>query len=94
MFGTNNPLSNASTWKNKFIQQGYSVDQNPQAGDIMWYPASTSMPNGHVAFVHGVSNGTIYYSYYNDFGDHQYHYSNISTNNIGNKYFIHVQQKL
>ena len=94
MFGEGNPLSNASTWKNKFIQQGYSVDQNPQPGDIMWYPATTSMPNGHVAFVHSVSNGVIYYSYYNDNGDHQYHQSSIPINTIGNKYFIHIQQKL
>ena len=94
MFGNNNRLSYAYTWKDKFLQQGYSVDQNPQAGDIMWYPSSNNMPKGHVAFVHEVVNGTIYYSYYNNYGDHQYHYTSISTNSIGNKYFIHVQQKL
>lgn len=89
MFGGR--LGNAYEWKQNLVNNGYLADQNPQAGDIMWYPASNDLPNGHVAFVHSVNGNTIEYSYYSLNADNNYHTG--STSYIGNKYFIHVQQK-
>lgn len=71
MFG--GALSHAMYWKKKFQQNGYTVDRNPQPGDIIWFPPNARTPQGgkaalsqgHVGFVHEVIGDKIIFTDYN-----------------------------
>lgn len=99
MFG--GALSHAKYWKNIFVRNGYSVDRNPKAGDIIWFPPNVrenavtySKELGHVGFVHEVNN-EITYSNYDGGVVTSYRVSTtneafVRRNGI---YFIHIQRK-
>lgn len=103
MYASGN-LGNASNWLSA-LQQTFVANTTPQAGDIIWFqPLSPLSSDGHVGFVHEVSNGYIVYTDYN--GDsnhyHAYQYRTVPVNNPGAEYsagnyqgyvrFIHVQE--
>jgi len=81
----------AYRWKGMAQAAGYSVDQNPRTGDVMWFPAGEVGGWGHVAYVESVSDGSISISEYNYGYDCQYNRRTISRSNIYyyGAYFIH-----
>ena len=103
MFGDNQRLSNASEWKRRFLDNGYVVDRNPQAGDIIWFPANAERNGrrfaehkGHVGFVHAVIDNTVYYTDYNGDQRHSlsYCYRFFTFNALPTSTeFIHVQYR-
>ena len=93
---TSPALSHAKFWKDRLVAAGYSADQtNPQAGDIIWWPASGngSLKNGHVGYVYKVTSSTIYYTDYNHTGNGEFGARTLNNNSssIGTKWFIHMQ---
>lgn len=63
-----NNWGNAGDWSGNAAAQGWSVDQNPRAGDVIVFPAYSPGVGGygHVAYVESVnSNGTVNLSEYN-----------------------------
>lgn len=81
----------AYKWKYNAQVAGYSVDQNPQAGDVMWFPAGQVGSVGHVAYVESVSSSHITLSEYNYGYDCRYNKRTIpkSTVYYYGAYFIH-----
>ncbi len=91
MFGA--PIGSAKYWKKRFQEKGYSVNRYPRAGDIIWWSRG-GYGAGHVGFVHEVTNGTIRYTEYNGSIPHGYSYRELSTSQLGDAEFIHIQRKL
>jgi len=80
-----NPLSfswgNAGQWAGQAQAAGYSVDQNPKAGDVMVFLSSNPGMEafGHVAYVESVNgDGTVNISEYN----YNWNYSYNSRSNV------------
>ena len=73
MFGQKDRLGDAKDWKRILVNHSYTVDRNPQPGDIIWFPANARTPQGgkaafergHVRFVHEVIGNKIIYTDYN-----------------------------
>lgn len=89
-------LGDARKWKSALIKLGYSCDQNPQVGDIVWIEPGkhyTNSVHGHVGFVNSVDGNVVVYTQYNGDKLNAYSEKTIYKNNLGYRYFIHVQQK-
>ena len=96
-------LHNALGWKSIFQRNGYTVDRNPQPGDIIWFPANARTPQGgkaalergHVGFVHEVIGNKIIYTDYNGpkspkaYARHEVRLSDLSSQ----AEFIHVRHR-
>jgi len=86
-------LGHAITWKNNLINLGYVCDQNPLPGDIVWIEPGYNGADstyGHVGFVNQRTNSYIKYTHYSG---NSYATKTVYLNNIGPRYFIHVQTK-
>jgi surface antigen len=57
---------NAYAWGADAHNMGYTVDMNPAVGSVAWWNKSTSMPNGHVAWVESISGSNVTVEEYND----------------------------
>lgn len=101
MFGQVDKLGDAQNWMRILTKYGYSADQNPKPGDIIWFPSNVredgvtySRDLGHVGFVHEIDNGSIYSNYD---GGVSTSYRKSTTNEAFVRrhgiYFIHVQRK-
>jgi surface antigen len=65
-FGVNiSGWKDASNWATNAKNAGYTLDSTPQLGDIAQWNATTSNPNGHVAYVYAVNNGGASLAEYN-----------------------------
>ena len=101
MFG--GALSHAMYWKKKFQQNGYTVDRNPQTGDIIWFPPNARTPQGgkaalsqgHVGFVHEVIGDKIIFTDYNGIQSLKaYKRHEVTLNEISAEAkFIHVRHR-
>lgn len=100
MFGS--ALSYAAKWKQRFLDNNYSVDRNPKAGDIIWFPANAfnskgkrfSYGMGHVGFVHSVNGSQISYTEYNGGDPNSYRNQKYRLDELlSATSFIHVQQQ-
>lgn len=89
-------LRSANNWKSALMNLGYQCDQNPQIGDIVWIQPGAHYTNptyGHVGFVNNVDGNTVVYTQYNGDVPNGYSEKTIYKNNLGQRYFIHVQTK-
>lgn len=78
-----------------YLNNGYSVDRNPRAGDIIWWGKNGGNgvgANGHVGFIHSVINGIIHYSEYNYDGNGTHRDNTISISSSAAEY-THVQTR-
>lgn len=106
MFGNGeNRLGTAYRWATKLSAKGYVVDNNPKAGDIIWWDQNPknekewdgslrARSNGHVGFVYKVTATTVYYTEYNGKISKGYFSNQIERSAIRLPKFIHVQKKL
>ena len=106
MFGPGgNRLGYAYNWARILSAKGYLVDDNPKAGDIIWWDKNPkdetegdgslrARANGHVGFVYKVTPTTVYYTEYNGRVLNGYFPNQIERSAIRLPKFIHVQKKI
>lgn len=106
MFGNGESrLGTAYRWANKLSANGYLIDSNPKAGDIIWWDKNPknekewdgtvrAYGKGHVGFLYKVTPTTIYYTDYNGKVSNGYFANQIERSAIRLAKFIHVQKKL
>jgi len=90
-------LSYAKNWKSRLEGAGYSVYDDAQAGDIIWwgsYGATGVGYYGHVGFVHDVNSSGILYSELNYDGNGSYRCQRKQKSELGNCKFIRVRHRI